>query len=551
MSSCLSDSAIAEFIQGVATAEEAQLVEAHVADCPLCRKLVSDLAPVLLAPPSSSPSLRMALAAPARASRWRRPLALALAASLLLGGYGLYALRRSPSSLAIVERVSGSGDGVTFALAERLRVTLAGARIRVVPGDVVATAAQDLGAAADERAWRARLGVAHVGFVATETDARGQIAATLQLAGAPPITEAANDLDALADRLDARVRARLHAPALSDAARQSATRLLPSVAAETDYGEGVARARRGDAAGAIAPLTRAAAADAQSLLPTLLLAETQAALGLRQDARQTAARARSILSATRIEDDAFIARTLGLSSPAEAVSALQRQWRRSPEAFEVGVQLVDAQRRSGDVAGAAATLAAVRAAAAHAPPAAASAIALAAARVALAAGDATAARRFADGATATATAIGATSTAVAGRRLASAAALLAGEVAGARAAAADAVTRAHDRVGADDWLALGLAQAAGDAPEFAAAQLSFTHALTVAKAHEQRDRIARSLDDLATLALRQGQRAQAATWLNELVALSQRAGEPGAEAAARRLLAANAAPPTPPNAASP
>src|SRR5438270_12498646 len=55
MSPCLTDSAIAEFVQGLSTPAEAHAIEAHVARCANCRQLLSRTSALLLSLPGGAP----------------------------------------------------------------------------------------------------------------------------------------------------------------------------------------------------------------------------------------------------------------------------------------------------------------------------------------------------------------------------------------------------------------------------------------------------------------------------------------------------------------
>src|SRR5260370_34543116 len=85
MSPCLTDSAIAEFVQGLSTPAEAQAIEAHVAGCSNCRQLLSRTSALLLSLPGGAPrSQSITNALRARPAPRRRARALALALALLV-----------------------------------------------------------------------------------------------------------------------------------------------------------------------------------------------------------------------------------------------------------------------------------------------------------------------------------------------------------------------------------------------------------------------------------------------------------------------------------
>jgi hypothetical protein len=494
MSPCLTDSAIAEFVQGVSTAAEALAVEAHVARCAQCRALLSQSSSALL-PPDAPP-------------RSRRRVGRAGIVAVTIGIIGLVGagawrrLRPRPagpapgSSLALIDGGTGS-TGVM--LGELLRASLGNAGVRVIAGDTTARAAREFGSSATPGQWQRRLGVTQLVMLATETEtASGQVTVALSLwpPASSPLREAgsAADLVTLARRLDARVRTawQWRAPPPGELP-------APTGAALRAYAEGLLAHGRGDEAGALARWTEAARLAPNDALIATALAEALVTLGRPRPAHDLAARA--------------LAEAERLPPPwrAQVTTRAQLAARGEPAA-------------SDDVA---------------APE-------LAAATQALRAGDGAAARGAAQAAARAATSSGATTALAASHRLESAAALLLGDVAQARALAADAVARAaaldDGAEEIDALLALGVAQAAGraggPAADSAAAEPSFTRALERARALGRLDRVARALEDLAALAARAGRDDEAARWLAALADAADRAGEAAAAAAARRQRAA-------------
>src|SRR5947209_7515119 len=106
MTPCLSDGALAEFVQGVSTAAEAQAIEAHVAQCSTCRQLVSHLSELLpaTADERAGGSSRRGAPSPGgpaarRRSRLRRALAaLAAVTSMVVAAALSWRAVRTPAA---------------------------------------------------------------------------------------------------------------------------------------------------------------------------------------------------------------------------------------------------------------------------------------------------------------------------------------------------------------------------------------------------------------------------------------------------------------------
>ncbi|HEX4462344.1 MAG TPA: serine/threonine-protein kinase [Polyangia bacterium] len=468
---------------------------------------------------------------------WRAAAGLMGALALAWGGTALWhereraAAARPRPSLAIVDAALWRDDApwTTTAVADRLTAALA------ADGDVrLADAATVADAAAERRgdgtsglpALARRLAVDRVALVDASLGEHGRMHGEVALwsadaAQSPKLLGEDGSFDEIVPRLRSELRAALARPA-----REPLT--LPHLAPERLQlaAEATRRQRVGDDTGAVDRWRRALASGALDADWGGALARALDRLGLAAAARQERTRALAVAEAPRLRRrlTADAARADGHWTQLETLE--RAAWAEHDDDTTAGFALLAAQQALGEVDGARATLARLRAA-----PAAErddTAIDLAAARLALAAGDAAGARTAAAAAVAAARRDGATARLADGRRLESAALLAGGAPEPARTAAEESLALAEqlaDPVRASDALATR-ALVEIQSGQLDAARVSLAYALGRVRALGQAERRARLLLDLAAVARRQGRADDAAHWLDEWRVLAAARGTP-------------------------